>query len=310
MTRGEIKSFANALLQESEGAPGVDPMLLDLFVDQAVNEICRATGCYYLSYSMDLVEGQQQYSAPPLYEIRAVYATLSNGNNASLVAYTARQLDDLCPLWRWDPATNLPTGGDPICYIPNGLNTVWLYPVPDYSLGGGATATATESSGHIPSNGITLSAGGSGYLNPPAVVISDPAGTGATATATIIGGVVNGISVTNGGSGYTSPTVTLHTYGLTFEGFSVPKDGDQSLWPNDSDTCPIPTRGHEAAAYRVAILRCLQNPTPENQMRRPALDREYAVLKGYLESEAAKFTAATRYRAHVGNQMHVPYYPY
>lgn len=311
MTRGEIKNFANALLQESEGASGVDPILLNLFVDQAVNEICRATGCYYLSYSTDLIEGQQQYCAPPIYEIRAVYATLSDGRNASLVAYTARQLDDLCPLWRWDPTTNLPTGGDPICYIPNGLNTVWLYPVPDYSLGAGASATATQSGGAIPNDGISLTAGGSGYLNPPTVVISDPTGTGASAVATISDGVVqNEFVVTNPGSGYTSPTVTLHTYGLTFEGFAVPKDNDQSLWPNDTDKCPIPTRGHEAAAYRVAILRCLQNPTPENQVRRPVLEREYAVLKGYLESEAAKFTAATRYRAHVGNQMHVPYYPY
>lgn len=312
MTRGEIKSFANALLQESEGATGLDPVILDLFVDQAVNEICRATGCYYLSYSTDLVMGQQQYCAPPIYEIRAVYATLSDGRNASLVPYTAKQLDDLCPLWRWDPTTNLPTAGDPICYVPNGLNSIWLYPVPDYSLGAGASASATLGSGGTAGQivGMSVIAGGSGYVNPPSVTISDATGTGASAVATITAGALSGVTVTNPGSGYSSPTVSIHTYGLTFEGFAVPKEGEQSLWPNDTDRCPIPTRGHEAAAYRVAILRCLQNPTPENQLRRPALEREFAVLKGYLESEAAKFTEATRYRAHVGNQMHVPYYPY
>src|SRR5579862_6734288 len=167
MTRGEIKQFAKALLSEDSDAPGVDPQLLDRQVDQATNEICRATGCYYLSYPVNLVNGQQSYSAPPLYEIRAVYATLSDGKNQSLVPYTAKQLDDLCPLWRWDPNTNQPTAGDPICYIPNGLNSVWLYPVPNYVQGSGASVTATVSGGRI--TGFTNLVGGSGYLTAPTV---------------------------------------------------------------------------------------------------------------------------------------------
>ncbi|HEX5322671.1 MAG TPA: hypothetical protein VFW40_02715 [Capsulimonadaceae bacterium] len=314
MTRGEIKQFAKALLAEDNDAPGIDPQLLDRQVDQATNEICRATGCYYLSYQTDLMEGQQAYCAPPLYEIRSVFATLSDGKNQLLVPYTTTQLDDLCPLWRWDPNTNEPTAGDPICYIPRGLNSVWLYPVPNYSLGSGATAgAATVTAGAI--RAIPVNTAGSGYFNAPTVAISDSAGTGAQAHAVISNGTVSQIVVDAGGSNYSSsPTITLHAYGLTFEGLAVPKDSAQSLWPNETDACPLPTRGHEAVAYRLASLRCLQRYAGEKDQAllilRQQFEGEYKVLKGYVESEAAKFTEATRYRAHVGNPMHVPYYPY
>ena len=59
---------------------------------------------------------------------------------------------------------------------------------------------------------ITLTNGGSGYVN-PAVEISDVYGTGsgAAATATVAGGVITGITVNPGssGSGYTAPIVTI-----------------------------------------------------------------------------------------------------
>jgi len=59
-------------------------------------------------------------------------------------------------------------------------------------------------------NGITVTAGGSGYATAPTVTITGGGGSGATATSTIASGVVTAITVTNGGSGYTSrPTVTL-----------------------------------------------------------------------------------------------------
>jgi len=48
---------------------------------------------------------------------------------------------------------------------------------------------------------ITVTNGGSGYLAPPKINIIG-SGAGATAEATVSGGVVTGITVTNGGSGY------------------------------------------------------------------------------------------------------------
>ncbi|HET7833141.1 MAG TPA: choice-of-anchor D domain-containing protein [Gallionella sp.] len=61
---------------------------------------------------------------------------------------------------------------------------------------------------------IVVTNGGAGYTVAPAVTITpaagDVTGKGATATATIAGGVVTGITVTNPGSGYAAaPTVTI-----------------------------------------------------------------------------------------------------
>jgi len=61
-----------------------------------------------------------------------------------------------------------------------------------------------------PVTGITVTDGGSGYIS-PTVTITDlyGTGTGATATATVAGGVITGITVTDGGTGYTAPLVTI-----------------------------------------------------------------------------------------------------
>ena len=59
-------------------------------------------------------------------------------------------------------------------------------------------------------NNVVLSAAGSGYTSAPSVAFSGGGGTGAAATAIIVGGAVAAILVTNPGSGYTSPpTMTL-----------------------------------------------------------------------------------------------------
>jgi hypothetical protein len=73
-----------------------------------------------------------------------------------------------------------------------------------------ATATANAPSGGF-ITGYTVTSGGNGYVTAPVVTVSGGGGSGATATATISGGVVTGISVSNpGNGGYTSaPTVTI-----------------------------------------------------------------------------------------------------
>lgn len=50
--------------------------------------------------------------------------------------------------------------------------------------------------------------GGANYLA-PAVTVTDPTGTGASLTATVVGGVITAINVVSGGTNYTRPTITI-----------------------------------------------------------------------------------------------------
>jgi len=62
---------------------------------------------------------------------------------------------------------------------------------------------------------IPVANGGSGYSVAPQVTLSGGDGTGATATATVVGGVVTAINITNFGNGYTiAPTATLGLPGI------------------------------------------------------------------------------------------------
>ncbi|HYC91438.1 MAG TPA: C25 family cysteine peptidase [Thermoanaerobaculia bacterium] len=58
--------------------------------------------------------------------------------------------------------------------------------------------------------GISITSGGTGYVTAPTVGFTGGGGTGATAKAIVVGGVVTSIVITNPGSGYTSaPSVTF-----------------------------------------------------------------------------------------------------
>lgn len=65
---------------------------------------------------------------------------------------------------------------------------------------------------------IAVTDGGSGYVDTPVVVLSGGSGSGATAIATVVNGVVTGFVITNPGTGYVDGdvlTVTLHGGGAT-----------------------------------------------------------------------------------------------
>lgn len=72
-----------------------------------------------------------------------------------------------------------------------------------------ATASGTAT---LAVTSVSITSGGSGYINPPVVTIAppdDPQGVQATATATISGGVVTEINITAAGSGYFSNPVQV-----------------------------------------------------------------------------------------------------
>ena len=62
-----------------------------------------------------------------------------------------------------------------------------------------------------PLSNITVDAGGVGYTTPPAITIEDVyfTGSGATATATVVGGTVTAITLTSPGTSYTAPVVII-----------------------------------------------------------------------------------------------------
>jgi len=65
-------------------------------------------------------------------------------------------------------------------------------------------------------DGVSVASGGSGYANNFTVTFSGGGGTGATGTATAIGGVVVSVEITNQGAGYTSaPTPDFSSGGGT-----------------------------------------------------------------------------------------------
>jgi arylsulfatase A-like enzyme len=80
--------------------------------------------------------------------------------------------------------------------------------------GGGRGATATATVSGGVITGLTLNSGGTGYLNTPTLSFSGGGGSGATATATISQGAVTAINLTNGGSGYTSAPNVLFSGAL------------------------------------------------------------------------------------------------
>lgn len=80
--------------------------------------------------------------------------------------------------------------------------------------GGGRGATATATvSGGVITN-LTLNSGGTGYTNTPTISFSGGGGAGATATATVSQGTVTAVNLTNGGSGYTSAPNVLFSGAL------------------------------------------------------------------------------------------------
>lgn len=76
---------------------------------------------------------------------------------------------------------------------------------------------------------IEVTAGGSGYTSAPAVAISGGAGSGATATAQITGGIVTSVTITNPGTGYgAGDTLTVTFSGGGGSGATA----KAHVWPN------------------------------------------------------------------------------
>lgn len=90
--------------------------------------------------------------------------------------------------------------------VPESVSSYSWSTIPAVALGQADLITAASGAGTILS--VAVNNGGRGYLTAPAVSFTG-GGTGATATATVVGSVVTAIVVSAGGTGYTSGAVTI-----------------------------------------------------------------------------------------------------
>ena len=309
--------MSRAFLGEAIDAPLNDPYMLDALVDMEANALARAYDIFWLNFDTPLIIGQQEYCAPPLKGIQQVECTMQDGSIGVLRSIQTRDLSAVNPWWFNQAPTNENTGtpqnatsggsGNPAWYIPEGLNALKLFPIPQYDCGSGggsgAAATATLAAGAVSS--IAVTAGGENFYGAPTVNLVGGGGNGATATATVAGGVVTAIAVTAGGSGYIVAPIVQFVQGLTFRGFGVPSAAGFSVWPSqlqggsDATACPLPAWTHEQLALNVAVARCAQNPTQSNQARYPMLTAMKADKDGLLQREATEWTPSTNFRTAV-----------
>src|SRR5665648_487134 len=94
--------------------------------------------------------------------------------------------------------------------------------------------------------GVTVTNGGTGYTQPPAVTITGGGGTGATARAIVEGGSVTGIELITTGSGYLSaPTVTITGGGTGASGATA----TASVWSQPTEVGMVPAAASSDPNY-------------------------------------------------------------
>jgi hypothetical protein len=138
--------------------------------------------------------------------------------------------------------------------------------------GTGARATARVSNTNRITS-ITIDNGGTGYTTAPTISFLTTAGSGATAVATVSGGVITAINVTNQGSGY--PTVYDRPVGKWRREYETNLSGVTRLNANTSCNFPIIRYADVLLMAAEADLKVNGTPSAEavgyfNQVRRRA----------------------------------------
>lgn len=290
MNRAQMNDVLGNLLGETLGTPGGDnPYSRDMLLSNAADELARGTYCYFDRYSTEIVGGQAEYCAPSVFRVTTVTARLSDGSTRLLRQVSAGQLDaSYGSYWRTEA-----TGGTPAAYIEQGLNSVLVYPTPDYT----SVVAALSDLVIQPTQPMRVGSAARGFVfDDVSCVLIVTGGTGFTVGRYRVVAVANGLATLDrsvGTAGSLGGAATLSTGGLTVEGYAVPGNG----WPADTDCCPLPERAHMAVVYGAARDRCIQFPSADNGARLQMIEPRYREMRGKMEREAGSITRAQRERA-------------
>ena len=142
-------------------------------------------------------------------------------------------------------------------------------PMPLNEGGSPATASAT-----LFIDSIVLDTFGADYKNAPVVTISDPTGTGATATATLDNGIISAITIKKPGSGYLTPGIRKFVDTLPGLG----PDQANNLGQYIPVAVPDTTTFANADYYEIAVVEY------EEQMHS---DLPPTKLRGYVQLETS-----------------------
>jgi hypothetical protein len=115
------------------GAAGaaLDPILLDALYNDLMDQLTQTADALYLSYGGNLVDGQAVYCAPPLYFIDEVTIEISDGG-----ARRALMLGGIADAMGVPSLRVSPESGVPTMAFTEGLNSVRLFPTPNYDTTG------------------------------------------------------------------------------------------------------------------------------------------------------------------------------
>lgn len=78
--------------------------------------------------------------------------------------------------------------------------------------------------------------------------------------------------------------------GYTVEGIAIPA----ASWEALTAECPLPTQCHKAVVYQACLDRIIRNPSAENMVREPMIQRRLQSELDTFESSVLRYTQATR----------------
>lgn len=138
MTRGDIKKFCKATVKADPSTEeGDNPFTWDLLINQAADDLCRATDCLWYDYSIAVTTNKSVYNCMPLYKLRKVQLLFPN-NGSNFTRNLQIQQIDWIPYSFSESDTNPQTGIPGVCAL-LGTHQLRVYPVPNYTLANALT---------------------------------------------------------------------------------------------------------------------------------------------------------------------------